>query len=495
MTNRTTEYCEETEGSSTEELIGEAQVHKSGHEHKSRPKIIWNRCLDFIKDNVTNQVYKTWFVPIEPLELKDSELTVSVPSQFYYEWIEEHYFELMRATVKKIIGEEAKLNYKIIFNHTNDAARSSVKLPGLKKKQPESQNHIPFEAVQLSNNNFITNLNPRYTFENLIAGESNQLACSAAIAVSNNPGKTKFNPLVIYGGPGLGKTHLIQAIGNQITESNPRLKVFYTTSDMFTNDFVNSIRDNKVSEFINFYRSIDVLMVDDIQFFGGKEATQNNFFHTFNVLYQSGKQIILTSDKAPKELTDVDDRLISRVQWGLSADVKSPDFEMRMAILSRKSSDEGITLTSDIIEYIARNVKSSVRELEGVLIGLIAKVTLDRKPMTLDLVKEVVHGASKKQKGEVTIKDIKNVVSEYYQIDIKTIESKSRKHEIALARQMCMFLAKKLTANSLKIIGANFGGRDHSTVLHSCTAIENYLVTDKRVKNSYELLYKQLKTE
>lgn len=495
MTNRTTEYQEGNTDSSSKELIGETQVKMAGQEHESRPKIIWNRCLDFIKDNVTNQVYKTWFVPIEPLELKDSELTLSVPSQFYYEWIEEHYFELMRATVKKIIGDEAKLNYKIIFNHTNNTDRTTVKLPGLKKKQSESQNHIPFEAVQLNNNNFTTNLNPRYTFDNFIAGESNQLAYSAAVAVSNNPGRTKFNPLVIYGGPGLGKTHLIQAIGNHINESNPRLKVFYTTSDMFTNDFVNAIRDNKVSEFVNFYRSIDVLMVDDIQFFGGKEATQNNFFHTFNVLYQAGKQIILTSDKAPKDLSDVDDRLISRVQWGLSADVQSPDFEMRMAILSRKSSDEGITLTSDIIEYIARNVKSSVRELEGVLIGLIAKVTLDKKPMTLDLAKEVVYGTSKKEKGEVTMQDIKNAVSEYYQIDLKTIESKSRKHEIALARQMCMFLAKKLTAHSLKTIGANFGGRDHSTVLHSCTAIENYLVTDKKVKNSYEQLYKQLKTD
>lgn len=277
MTNRTTEYHEENTDSSSKELIGEAQVNISVHEHESRPKIIWNRCLDFIKDNVTNQVYKTWFVPIEPLELKDSELTLSVPSQFYYEWIEEHYFELMRATVKKIIGEDAKLNYKIIFNHTNNKDKTTVKLPGLKKKQSESQNHIPFDAVQLNNNNFTTNLNPRYTFDNFIAGESNQLAYSAAVAVSNNPGRTKFNPLVIYGGPGLGKTHLIQAIGNHINESNPRLKVFYTTSDMFTNDFVNAIRDNKVSEFVNFYRSIDVLMVDDIQFFGGKELLRTTF--------------------------------------------------------------------------------------------------------------------------------------------------------------------------------------------------------------------------
>jgi len=456
---------------------------------------IWSKCLSFIKDNVAAQVFKIWFQPIQALEYSNKELTLSVPSQFYYEWIEEHYYDLMRATIKKIIGEGASLQYKIVFDDSLSHEKTYIKMPGLKKKASENQNHIPFEPISINKDNFPTNLNTRYGFDNFISGESNQLAYSAAKAVADNPGKTRFNPLVIYGGPGLGKTHLIQAIGNHITENNPRLKVYYITSDMFTNEFVNSIKDNKISDFVNFYRSIDVLMVDDIQFFAGKEATQNNFFHTFNTLYQAGKQIILTSDKAPRELADVDDRLISRFQWGLNADVQSPDFELRMAILLRKSLDEGIELTSDVIEYIARNVKTSVRELEGALIGLIAKVTLDRKPMTLELAKEVVYGSKTKNNQPITIDEIKNLVSEYYKLNIKDIESKSRKHEIALARQTCMYLAKKFTTSSLKTIGSHFGNRDHSTVLHSCQTIDNYIVTDKKVKNSIDTFMKQLKRE
>jgi chromosomal replication initiator protein len=331
-------------------------------------------------------------------------------------------------------------------------------------------------------------LTPRYTLDNFITGESNQFAASAAIAVSQNPGGTRFNPLFVYGDTGLGKTHLAQGIGNYIVQNNSRTRVVYTNSERFTMEFVNAIQNNKTNEFVNFYRNVDTLIVDDIQFFAGKEKTQDNFFHTFNALHQAGKQLVLTSDVSPKELKDVDERLISRFQWGLTVDIQAPDLEMRMAILQRKSEDEGIELPADIIEYIARNVTNSIRELEGTLIGLIAKNTLDRRELNLDLAKEVVLGNSGKEMKPLTIEDIKKFVSDYYKMPVELLESKTRKHEVALARQMAMYLAKQLTQNSLKSIGSSFGGRDHSTVLHSCQTIENYLETDKIVKNAFKTL-------
>ena len=299
--------------------------------------------------------------------------------------------------------------------------------------------------------------------------------------------------MFIYSKTGLGKTHLIQAIGNEVIKKNPKLKVRYTSSDRFTMEFITSIQNNSVNDFVSFYRGVDVLIVDDIQFFSSKEKTQDNFFHTFNALHQSGKQIILASDKSPKELVGLDERLISRFQWGLTVDIQKPDLETRMAILQKKSLNEGIELPEDVLEYMAENVTSSVRELEGSLIGLIAKVTLDKKDISLDLAKEVVAGVAKLENREITMDDIKKTVSNFYNISINTIESKSRKHEIALARQMCMQISKKLTNLSLKSIGAHFGGRDHSTVLHSCRAIDNYLETDKKVKSDYERIVSEIK--
>ncbi len=454
----------------------------------------WNKCLNLIKDNVSSQVYKTWFLPIKALELENNKLTLSVPSQFFFEWIEEHYYELMRKTISQILNEQAKLEYRIIFDDVDENIETkSVKMPGFRYNPNPSQNTIPFEPVILSQKEFPTFLNPKYSLENFIQGESNQLASSAAIAISQNPGKTKFNPLVIYGDTGLGKTHLAQGIGNYISKNFPRLRVLYTDSERFTLEFVNSIQNNKTSEFSKFYRSIDVLIVDDIQFFAGKERTQDNFFHTFNSLYQAGKQIILTSDKPPKDLVDVDDRLISRFHCGLIADVKLPDYEMRMAIIQKKSSNEGIELPIDVVEYLARHIKTNIRDLEGAIIGLIARVTFDKRPIDLSLAKEVVYGSKSEPTQPLSIGHIKQTVSEYYQIDIETMISKSRKQEIALARQMSIYLTKLLTNNSLKSIGAEFGGRDHSTVLHSCQTIENYLVTDKKVKNAFESLLTTLK--
>lgn len=455
----------------------------------------WDKCLDIIKDNVDKQVYKTWFKPLKPLSYNNDQLVLSVPSQFFYEWIEENFYDLLQKSISKVFGDDIRIQYQVAVKENEDSLESrAIKVRGLKYPRTGSaQSSLPFEAKEQKKEDFKTNLNPKYVFDNFITGESNQLASSAAMAIATNPGKTKFNPLVLYGDTGLGKTHLVQAIGNSILQTDPDKHVYYTDSDKFTMEFINCIQNNKVADFVKFYRSVDVLIVDDIQFFAGKEKTQDNFFHTFNALYQSGKQLILTSDKPPRDLSDVDERLISRFQWGLTVDVQPPDLEMRMAIFQRKSSDEGFELPMPVVEYLAKNVKSNIREIEGTLISLIAKVTFDQRPITVDLAKEVVHGVAAVEKKPLTIDDIKEVVATYYKLSIEQLESKSRKHEIALARQMSMYLAKQLTQLSLKSIGSHFGGRDHSTVLHSCTTIENYLVTDKAVKNAYEYLHKLLK--
>lgn len=455
----------------------------------------WTKCLEIIRDNVSGQVFRTWFEPLKAIAIEDSKLTVRVPSYFFCEWIEEHFYPLLQKTLQQVIGDNAKLQYHVVVDDNGDSLeKRTVSVPGFKHGSQHNQSSLPFAQTPIAVQEFPTFLNPRYSFDSFIRGECNQLASSAALAVSQNPGGTRFNPLFIYGDTGVGKTHLAQAIGNFVIQKNRKARVLYTTSERFTMEFVNAIQNNKSNEFINFYRSIDVLIVDDIQFFAGKEKTQDNFFHTFNALHQAGKQIVLTSDRPPRNLSDVDDRLISRFQWGLTVDIQSPDLEMRMAILQKKSLDEGWELTPEIIEFIARNVTHSVRELEGILISLTAKVTLDRREMTLDLAKEVVFGIASNEPRILTMDDIKDAVSVYYNIPVSDIESKNRKHEITLSRQMCMYLAKQLTQLSLKSIGSNFGGRDHSTVLHSCQTIENYLITDRSVKHAFEALMKKLKT-
>ncbi|GAB1371003.1 chromosomal replication initiator protein DnaA [Candidatus Kapaibacterium sp.] len=456
----------------------------------------WQRCLEIIKDNVGAQVFKTWFIPLKPISMEGKKLILSVPSQFFFEWIEEHYYDLMRKTINQVIGSEAELEYRIVFDDTdNKVENKSIKMPGLRYDPNPNQNAIPFEPVILSQKEYPTYLNPKYSFDNFIIGESNQLASSAALSISQNPGKTRFNPLVIYGETGLGKTHLAQAIGNYISKNSPRLRVLYTDSERFTLEFVNAVQNNKVAEFSKFYRSIDVLIVDDIQFLSGKDKTQDNFFHTFNSLYQAGKQIILTSDKPPRDLKSVDDRLVSRFQCGLITDIKAPDFEMRMAIIMKKSKDEGIEIPLDVVEYLARNIKTCIRDLEGAIISLIARVTFDKKPISIELAKEIIYGNKPEPAKPLSIQHIKSIVSEYYQIPLEQMVSKSRKHEIALSRQMAIYLTKLLTNNSLKTIGSEFGGRDHSTILHSCQTIDNYLVTDRKVKASFETLLKTLKNE
>ena len=451
------------------------------------PALIWRDCLRTIKDNVTLMTYNTWFVPIKPIALENSTLKVQLPSQFFWEWIDEHYNTLISKTIHDVLGPEAKLAYVISEEkEPKEEKQDFQELP--KQEKPKLQDDAPPKP------DFENYLNPRYTFDNFIKGEGNQLARAAAGAISDNPGGTSFNPFFIYGGVGLGKTHLIQAIGNKIIQNFPDKKIIYLSSDSFTVEFVEAIQSNKVNEFQSFYRNMDVLIIDDIQFLIGKEKTQDLFFHIFNNLHQARKQIVLSSDKPPKELKGLDERLISRFQWGLTADIQPPELETRIAILKRKSGDYGMSISNEIIEYIASSITSNIRELEGCLIKLLANASLNSKDINLDLAKKTVREIATDRKVNITIESITKIVCDYYKIDENKIRDKTRKKEVVLARQVAMYLSKEMTKSSLKTIGLHFGGRDHSTVIHACTAIEELKNSDVSIseeignlKNNIEL--------
>ncbi|HVZ41530.1 MAG TPA: chromosomal replication initiator protein DnaA [Candidatus Kapabacteria bacterium] len=473
------------------------------------PREAWDACLEIVQGSITHQAFKTWFEPTKAIRLEEATLTVQVPSRFFYEWIEEHYYGLLRKSIVQVLGEGARLIYHAAGDdvvetaydravtlpvrtaeHASDApqrrtgpvfspiASSMFQQPVRAANQaPAQQSHAQAGAPPQQ-----SYLNPRYTFENFITGDCNQLAYAAAQAIADNPGGTRFNPLVVYGGVGLGKTHLVQAIGHAILGARPNCSVVYTSSERFTYEFVNAIQHNKSQEFTNYYRSVDVLIVDDIQFFADKEKTQDNFFHTFNALHQYGKQIILTSDVPPKQLRGVDDRLISRFQWGLTTDIQPPDLETRIAILQKMSTDEGYQLPGDVIDYIARNVTTSVRELEGCLISLLAECSLRNLSLTLDLTREVISGIASVPEQVVNVEQIQSIVCTQLNIPHSLLVGKTRKQEIVFARQVAMYLIRELTGASLKTIGNHFGGRDHTTVMHAISTIETQRTRDDHTR-------------
>lgn len=449
---------------------------------------LWKKCLTLIKENVTLMTYNTWFLPIRPISYVDNNLKVQLPNQFFWEWIDEHFSTIVKKTILEVLGEKGKLSYIIADDKEQkeeEVVRQNLIEPRvnpkiIENKRPEHE----------------TNLNPRYKFDNFIKGEGNQLARAAAGAISDNPGGTSFNPFFVYGGVGLGKTHLIQSIGNSILEKFPDKKVIYLSSDSFTVEFVEAIQSNKVNDFSSFYRSMDVLIIDDIQFLIGKEKTQDLFFHIFNTLHQSRKQIILSSDKPPKDLKGLDERLISRFQWGLSADIQPPELEMRIAILKNKAEDYGMIVSTEILEYIASSITSNIRELEGCLIKLLANASLNSKEITLELAKKTVKEIATDRKINITIDDISKAVCHHLNIPENKIREKTRKKEIVLARQLAMYFSKELTKSSLKTIGLHFGGRDHSTVIHACNSVEQMHKSDNSmrelidsIKNKLELNY------
>lgn len=452
----------------------------------------WKEILSLIQPQINSQSFKTWFEPIKPIRFENSELTVNVPSQFFYEWLEEHYHSLISSALQKILGSSVKLTYNVL--PVDEPVSTVVVSPtelSLKQSDPvqirleslEATQQLPYEK---------TNLNRRYTFNNFIKGESNQLARAAAMAVANNPGGTSFNPLVLYGGTGLGKTHLMQAIGNYALEIGKAKRVMYISSEKFTIEFIDAIRGDKTNEFSNFYRNMDILIVDDIQFFSGKEKTQDSFFHTFNSLHQLGKQIILSSDRPPKELQGLDDRLISRFQWGLTADIQPPDLETRTAILRKKCDDESVVIPDQVLDFIAANVTSNVRELEGCYTSLLFKASLEGKEVDIDLAREVLRSIVNDIKSPLTVEEIQRIVAEFYDIPNDLLRAKTRKQEIVIARQVAMYLAKELTNSSLKTIGLNFGGRDHSTVIHAYQTVEEQIKIDPKFRSSMEQLKRKI---
>lgn len=445
----------------------------------SDPKVIWKECLNIIRDNVPLITYNTWFLPIKPYELVNTNLKISVPNNFFIEWIDEHYNTLLNKTVRQVLGDDGRITYIIIEDDDEPIINITQTIPDKNTSSNKSNDdEPPFESY----------LNPKYLFDNFVKGEGNQLARAAAYAVSENPGQTSFNPLFIYGGVGLGKTHLIQAIGNKILEKAPKTKVIYLSTDVFTVEFVEAVQSNTVNEFSNYYKSMDTIIIDDIQFLIGKEKTQDLFFHIFNTLHQSGGQIILSSDKPPKELKGLNERLISRFQWGLTTDIQPPDFETRIAILKNKSESFGIKLTPDIFEYIGTNITSNIRELEGCLIKLLANASLNGKKIDLELAKKTVKEISSSKKINISIEYITKIVCEYFEVEENKLREKNRKKEVVEARQIAMYLSKIMTKSSLKTIGLHFGGRDHSTVLHAHKSIEDLVSTNIKIKETVDTI-------
>jgi len=466
---------------------------------------IWNDCLQIIKDNIPAQSFKTWFEPIKALRLEGNVLTIQVPSLFFYEWLEEHYVGLLRKTVKKQLGEEGRLEYNIVVEKSSNNIPYTTNMPsngnGAEGKNqsmpmPISLNKDiknPFVIPGLKKLQVDPQLNQNYTFENFIEGDCNRLARSAGYAVAGKPGGTSFNPLMVYGGVGLGKTHLAQAIGNEIKRTLTDKLVLYVSCEKFTQQFVDALKNNNINDFVNFYQAMDVLIMDDVHNFAGKEKTQDIFFHIFNHLHQSGKQLIITSDKAPKDLSGLEERLLSRFKWGLSADLQIPDLETRMAILKKKMYSDGIELPGEVIEYVAHNIDNNVRELEGAMVSLLAQSTLNKKEIDLNLAKSMLKNFIKNSSKEISMEYIQKLVCEYFEVPIEMVKSKTRKREIVQARQISMYLAKLHTKTSLKSIGAFFGGRDHSTVIYACQTVDDLIDTDKKFKGYVADIQKKLK--
>jgi chromosomal replication initiator protein len=470
---------------------------------------VWENCLKIIKDNIHYQSYKTWFVPIQPQKLENNVLTIQVPSQFFYEWLEEHYINLLKKTIKKELGTEGRLEYSIIMDNSFQSANPySIKVPTSNKKAVKNpavpmpidinkggakEIPNPFIIPGLKKIKVNSQLVDSYSFDNFVEGDCNRLARSAGFAVSENPGKTSFNPLLIYSDVGLGKTHLAHAIGIQVKNNFPGKTVLYVTTEQFIAQYIESVRNNNQNDFVHFYQMIDVLIIDDIQFLAGKEKTQDVFFHIFNHLHQNSKQIVITSDKPPIELKGMEPRLLSRFKWGLAADLQPPDFETRIAILQKRLYNDGIEMPQEVLEYLAYSINTNVRELEGALISILAQSSLNKKAITLDLAKQMIDKFVKSTAREISIDYIQKVVCDYFDLSLDVMNSKTRKREIVQARQLAMFFSKKHTKASLATIGLHCGNKDHATVLHACRTVNNLIETDKQFRIYVEELDKKIK--
>jgi chromosomal replication initiator protein len=435
---------------------------------------VWEECLASLKQRIKKHSFYTWLRATRGLPSSDGRVNVAVPNRFVADWLQEHYLTLIKETIKEVTQKDLPLTFCISKDSRDYHPQMSINFERLGPTPKKKLSPDPFGGEM--------GLNPKYTFDAFVVGESNQFAHAAAMAVAEAPGKTKFNPLYIYGGVGLGKTHLVQAIGHFAREEYEDIKILYVTSEKFTSDFINAITSNTTQNFVNLYRNVDVLLLDDIQFFTGKESTQVQFFHTFNVLYQNGKQIVLTSDRPPREIKGLEERLWSRFQQGLVTDIQPPDLETRIAILNKKTESDGISIPIEVATFIADSITSNIRELEGSLIRLLAYASLHSRDITVDLAKEVLKDTIKNGTKQIDIDQIQKRVAVSYNLSPEMLCSKRKTQEIALARQVAMYLARSLTSNSLKTIGSHFGGRDHSTVIQACTLVSENLKKDHNFK-------------
>ena len=460
---------------------------------------LWNRCLQMIHDNVPETTFKTWFEPIVPLKYENKALTIGVPSPFFYEFLEEKFADLLRIALNKEIGEGTQLMYSVLVVKEK-TKRTSVNLEGTKRSMA-----VPAQSVIRDGNkapnvmqapapqDLDPHLNPNYNFENFILGSSNEFSRTVGETVAKNPAKT-FNPLFLYGPSGVGKTHLTNAIGTRIKELYPEKRVLYVSAHLFQVQYTDSVRTNHFNDFISFYQTIDVLIIDDIQEFAGVTKTQNTFFHIFNHLHQNGKQLILTSDRAPVMLQGMEERLLTRFKWGLIAELEKPDMELRKNILRNKIRRDGLNIPENVISYIAENVNESVRELEGIINSLLAQSILFKREIDIDLAQHIIRKAVRIMENKpITIESIIQKVCEHYKMDESVIHTKSRRREVVQVRQIAMYLAKKHTDVSASKIGHLIGNRDHATVLHACKIVKDQVTVDKEFRAEIDKIESSIK--
>lgn len=459
-------------------------------------QIMWNKCLEILRDNLSAEQFKAWFEPIVASSIVDNKLTLKLPSQFFVQQIEQNFFDLFSATLRRVYGSDVKLfyTYNIIEDTPSSSVtmahdNSSVKLASKITRQSQ-QVANPFAPVEYDD--IDPQLNPRYTFENYCSSMSNKLAVSVGKAIAEDPNCKTFNPMFVFGTTGVGKTHLIQAIGIKIKELRPRTRVLYTTARIFEMQYTTAVSKNKVNDFINFYQSIDVLILDDIQELAGKQKTQNAFFHIFNHLHQNQKQLIMSSDRRPSDMDGMVPRLISRFKWGMTVELYKPDYELRRGVLKMKAAQDGLSLSDDVIDFIAENVVDSVRDLEGIVVALLAHATILNQEIDIELARSVVGNTVKVNKKQMSFELIAETVSRFYNLDPQLLYGKSRKREISDARQLVMYLAKKSTQMSSTNIGQKLS-RDHATVLHACKQIEQRLSIEKKFRHEVEMIENEIR--
>ena len=460
---------------------------------KSECQLLWDKCLSIIRDNVPEAAFKTWFQPITPLSFDEQKVTIRVPSPFFYEYLEANFVNVLRMAVPKVFGQGVSLNYRVMGEEGADDASSAVSARAA-APSPGVSRMIQTPFTQVAPEELDSQLNRRYTFDNFFEGLTNKLARTAGVAVSNDPGKTTFNPLFIYGPSGVGKTHLCHAIGLRIRQMHPEKRVLYVSAHRFRIQYTDAVIKNTSNDFLNFYQSLDVLILDDIHELVGLNKTQMAFFHIFNNLHQLGKQLVLTADKAPVDMQGLEERLITRLKWGLTAELGRPDAELRRTILRNKIEAEGLVLSDEVFNYIVDHVTDNIRDLEGVLVSLMANSLINNSPVDMAMAQRVVGQTVRVENKELSIEKIQEKVCRFFNLEESLVQTPSRKREIVQARQITMFLAKKYTSASFSRIGKVVGGKDHATVLHACKTVKDQMDINKNFRSTVEAIEETLRS-